>query len=61
MLDERAEGLRSGVDCFHFAMAFAGFCFAVSGAVLSSPCIGCCGLLALAWGLVYFAANNEDV
>lgn len=61
MLDERAEGLRSGLDFFHFAVAFAGICFAVAGVVISSPCIGCCGLLVTAWGLTYFVANNDDL
>jgi hypothetical protein len=61
MANEHPEGFRSGVDYFHFTVVFAGFCFAVGGVVISSPCIGCCGLVLMAWGLVYFAVNDYEL
>ncbi len=48
----------NGWDVFHFAVASAGFFLAISGAVLSSVCIGVWGLAVLAWGMAYFAAHN---
>jgi hypothetical protein len=48
------------MDYFHFTVVFAGFCSAVGGVVISSPCIGWCGLVVMAWGLAYFVANNDD-
>jgi hypothetical protein len=60
MLDEPMDGFRSGWDYFHFALAAAGFFLAVGGAVLSSPCLGCCGLVVMAWGVAYFVVNNSD-
>jgi len=61
MADECPDGFRSGLDYFHFTVVFAGFCFAAGGAVLSSPLIGCCGLAVMAWGLAYFAVNDDDL
>jgi len=61
MYSDASEGLRSGVDNFHFTVVFGGFCFAVAGVVISSPCIGCGGLLILAWGMAYFAVNNDTL
>lgn len=54
------EGVRGGVDLFHFAVGFAGFVFTVGGVVISSPCVMCSGLLLSAWALAYFFVNNEE-
>jgi hypothetical protein len=61
MFDLRVEGVRGAVDLFHFAVGFAGFAFAAGGVVISSPCVGCMGLLLFAWGVAYFFVNNDEV
>jgi hypothetical protein len=60
MFGQKIEGIRSAVDLFHFAVAFTGFVFAVGGVVVSAPCVCTVGLLLLAWGVAYFAANQSE-
>lgn len=51
------EPCRGPLDVAHFTFAFIGFLAAVGGVIIVSASLAIIGVLILAWGLSYFAAN----
>lgn len=51
------KSTRGPLDNIHFTLVFVGFLCGVGGVIIASVPVAICGLIVMAWGLAYFAAN----